>query len=63
MIILERFIMTQDENVAAKFINAGYKPLVNSGGSYIFENTTELNTLCFSELNPGTYIFTNKLFI
>lgn len=57
------FIMTQDATVAAKFINLGYKPLVDSGGFYIFENSTELNKVCFDELKPGSYVFTDKMFI
>ena len=60
---MDKFIMTQDANVAAQFIKAGYKPLVDSGGFYIFENNAELTKICFGCLKDSAYIFTNKMFI
>ena len=60
---MDKFILTQDKNVAATFIDLGYKPLVNSGGFYIFENTLSLSNFCCNELKSGAYVFTNKLFI
>ena len=56
----EKFILTTDELTAKSFMAAGFKPMAQSNGSYIFINQPPKN-FNFEQYDKKKFIFTNRL--
>ena len=55
-----KFIITQDQETADKFILAGLRLINNSNGTYTFENKLNGN-LNFSNIDVKKFAYTNTL--